>query len=129
MYLYSYMVLLLCLFSDMPWILCFLILFASLPMVSAHNQENQFPNIVFSDFILNMFASKISLANVLLILFSLLENPELLNLHARQKYPEVSGEKKSVASSWLKTFGKKVVEELGNDPKIFFQQKEFLDNR
>ena len=101
-------------------------------MVSAHNQENQFPNItfrVFSDFILNTFASKISLANVLLILFSLLENPELLNLHARQKYPEVSGEKKSVASSWLKTFGKKVVEELGNDPKIFFQQKEFLDNQ
>lgn len=65
MYLYSYMVLLLCLFSDMPWILCFLILFASLLMVSAHNQENQFPNItfrVFSDFILNTFASKISLA-------------------------------------------------------------------
>jgi len=108
------MVLLLCLLSDIPWILCFLILFASLPMVSAHNQENPFPNItfrVFSDFILNTFASKISLANVLLILFSLLENPELLNLHARQKYPEVPGEKKSVASSWLKTFGKKLVEE------------------
>jgi len=34
----------------------------------------------------------------------MLENPELLNLHARIKHPEQQEEKKGHASSWLTKF-------------------------
>ena len=48
--------------------------------------ESPFPDVTFKDFsqfIGQHFSSKISLSTVLVILFSLTENPDLLNLHAR----------------------------------------------
>ena len=107
----------------MLWTFLIFEMFAWLPLVSAHNAETPFPVIsfkMFSSFILRTFNPDISLASVLLMLFSLIENPELLNLHAKQKYPALYGEKKSVANGWIKALGKKIVEQLGNDPQLLF---------
>jgi len=58
---------------------------------------------MFSSFILRTFNPDIFLASVLLMLFSLIEN-----LHTKQKYPALYGEKKSVANGWIKALGKKI---------------------
>jgi hypothetical protein len=68
--------------------------------------EQPFPDIAFStfsNFIHQHFSSNISLTTVLLLLFSLTENPDLLNLHACQQHPKSSKERKSTASAWIKT--------------------------
>ena len=59
---------------------------AFLPCVSAipNSATQDFPHIpfkLFNEFIQENFSSKISLVTVLTILFSLVENPDLLNLH------------------------------------------------
>jgi hypothetical protein len=57
--------------------------------------EQPFPELtfkVFSDFIFTHFSSKVSLATVLLVLFTMTDNPELLSLHARQQNPVYPGE-------------------------------------
>jgi hypothetical protein len=74
---------------------CLLAALAALPLVSATPSSSPFPNIpfsVFSEFIEAQFSSKISLATVLVILFTLTENTDLLNLHARQQNPKEPGE-------------------------------------
>ena len=51
-------------------------------------QEQAFPDIAFksfNDFVTTNFSSKVSLATVLLILFSITENSELLSLHGHQQ--------------------------------------------
>ena len=48
------------------------------------------------------FGSDISLATVLLLLFTMTENPELLSLHAHQQHP-AEGENKTVASGWIRS--------------------------
>ena len=65
-----------------------LALLLSLPTVVATSNMQSFPDItfkVFSNFVAQNFSSWVSLAKVLLVLFSLIENPDLLNLHGRQK--------------------------------------------
>ena len=67
--------------------------------------ESPFPDITFkefSQFIGQHFSSKISLSSVLVILFSLTENPDLLNLHARQQYVHCVGENQIALSGWMK---------------------------
>ncbi|KAF8807100.1 hypothetical protein BYT27DRAFT_7018367, partial [Phlegmacium glaucopus] len=61
-----------------------LILLACLSLVTAAPTQNEFPDITFkffNDFVATNFSSKVSLATVLLVLFSLTDNPDLLNLH------------------------------------------------
>lgn len=73
--------------------------------MAATSDMQTFPDItfkVFSDFITQNFSSKVSLATVLLVLFSMTENPDLLNLHARQKNPRVQGEKSKLLLVGLK---------------------------
>ena len=73
-------------------------------LVSAVPQTQAFPDVpfyVFSNFIEDTFSSKVSLATVLLVLFSLTENTELLSLHDRQQNPKYKGENKTVASGWM----------------------------
>jgi len=73
--------------------------------VVATSDMQPFPNIpfhVFSDFVTQNFSSRVSLATVLLVLFTLTENPDLLNLHGRQKNPHVQGERKETSSGWIK---------------------------
>lgn len=90
-----------------------------------------FPDIpfqVFSQFILKTFNPEISLGTVLLVLFSLVENPDLLNLHARQKHPKLQNEKKIIASSWMKSLSHALNNRLKSDLLMLFQEKEFIPN-
>jgi hypothetical protein len=67
--------------------------------------ERNFPDITFkafTQFIGHQFSSKISLSTVLVILFSLTENTDLLNLHARQQYVQCEGENRIAVSGWMK---------------------------
>ena len=50
--------------------------------------ETTFPDLtfkVFSEFVFSHFGSQVSLATVLVLLFTMTENPELLSLHDRQQ--------------------------------------------
>jgi hypothetical protein len=71
-------------------------------VLAAGSTTTPFPDIpfhAFSQFILTTFNPDISLGTVLLVLFSLVENPDLLNLHAHQKHPKLQNEKKIIAIS------------------------------
>ena len=99
-----------------------MILLAFIPVVSATPVGGDpFPNItfkIFSQFISQNFSSKISLSAVLVLLFSLTENPELLNLHAWQQYVQCEGEHCIVASGWIKGLARAVKENIDeNQPK------------
>jgi hypothetical protein len=81
------------------------IVFNILPTVAARPEESPFPDIpfqAFSQFIQNNFSSKISLSTALVILFTITDNPDLLNLHSRQQNPKYTGEKYVAVSSWMK---------------------------
>ena len=75
-------------------IIWMLLLLTLLPGVSALS-ERDFPDItfkVFNDFVNENFSSKVTLSTVLLVLFSLKDNPELLSLHAKQQNATGKGE-------------------------------------
>ena len=76
-----------------------------LPMVAALPQDSQFPDIPFqefSKFILNNFSSKITLAQALLVLFTITDNTDLLSLHAHQQNPQYREETRASNSGWIK---------------------------
>lgn len=71
-----------------------------------------FPDItfkVFSDCILEHFSSNISLSTVLVLLYSLTENPEFLNLHGRQQQARVAGEHGRTITSWMAMFSRLIL--------------------
>jgi len=82
--------------------------------------ESPFPDITFKDFsqfIGQHFSSKISLSTVLVILFSLTENPDLLNLHARQQYVHCEGENQIVLSGWIKGLARAVKKSIDQNQR------------
>ena len=69
-------------FPTMLWILLFL---TALPTASANPNEAAFPDITFRAFstlVQEIFGSDISLATMLMVLFTLTNNPNLLSPHA-----------------------------------------------
>ena len=101
-----------------------------MPHVSAAPQTRVFPDVpfhIFSNFIEDTFSSKVSLATVLLVLFSLTENPELLSLHACQQNPKYKGENKTVASGWMQALSRALMHKLKGDFKMLFHDKEVPD--
>ena len=79
--------------------------FAWLPMVSAESDFDKFPNVtfkVFSDFVQHQFSWDVSLKTVLIVLFSLTSNPDLLGLHALQQHSRAEGEIRQPLSGWIK---------------------------
>ena len=83
------------------------------PAVYASPEPGAFPDIpfnMFSDYISKNFNRDISLSTVLLMFFSLIENPDLLNLHARQKIKVLDGEKNIQATGWLKCLSRALYE-------------------
>ena len=103
-----------------------LIVFA--PIVSAAPSTQPFPDIpfsIFSEFVQETFGSKISLATVLVLLFSMTENPELLNLHACQQHP-IKGENQTSASGWMKSLSCAIMHQLKNDTQNLFHTGESL---
>jgi hypothetical protein len=87
----------------------------ALPAFAAPS-ESPFPNILFKDFnqiIESTLGSKVTLATVLTVLFTLTENPDLLNLHFRQQYPTEMGENKIQISGWIIALVNALTNQLG----------------
>ena len=101
------------------WI--WIIMLALLPVTYAMPAgESPFPDITFrefSQFIGQHFSSKVSLSTVLVILFSLTENPDLLNLHARQQYAQCGGENWVVISGWIKGLARAIKKSIDQKQK------------
>ena len=76
-------------------------------------------------FIAHNFSSKITLATVLMLLFSTVENTDLLNLHQHQQNPQLSDEKRVNLSSWLKSLAHEVEKQTPKPKfKTLFKQSE-----
>jgi hypothetical protein len=87
-----------------------------LPSVGA-TPATAFPDIPFATFsqlIQDQFGPHIKLTTVLIILFSLTSNTDLLNLHARQKHPSEEREITQRVSGWMKAFVWSLQDHLGN---------------
>ena len=110
--------------SPSPWSIILLVGF--LPVVSAAPAHSPFSGTTFqefSKFVQENFSSGISLATVLVVLFTTTSNPDLLNLHARQQNPQ-PGEAAQVVSGWMKALGRALEENLGKDTDRLFQKSE-----
>lgn len=95
-----------------------------LPVVGATSTTTPFPDIsftTFSNLIQDQFGPHIKLTTVLLILFSLTSNTDLLNLHARQKNPHQEGEITQRVSSWMKAFVWSLQDHLGDVADTLFK--------
>ena len=74
------------------------------PGVHAATNEGAFPDItfkVFSAFIADTFGPKVSLSTVLMLLFTLNANTDLLNLHAHSKKKQFEYEQVRSSSTWM----------------------------
>jgi hypothetical protein len=72
-------------FQSLPSFTWVAVAFAFLPVVTAVPDEGHFSTLsfkVFSQFVQENFSSRITLAQVLLVLFTMTDNPDLLSLHA-----------------------------------------------
>lgn len=82
-----------------------LVVFCLVPGVSAISPTQSFPNISFHDFanfISSTFSDDISLPTVLVLLFTLTENPEFLNLQGRRKFSKLADDDKiSAVTPWM----------------------------
>jgi CxC5 like cysteine cluster associated with KDZ transposases/CxC6 like cysteine cluster associated with KDZ transposases len=82
-----------------------IVAFGLIPMASANPDHSPFPDVtfkVFSNFVKDHFSSHVSLATVLTVLFTMMSNPDLLSLHARQQYPKLQSELSQANSAWIK---------------------------
>ena len=114
--------------TSLPLFIRLSILITFVPVVFAAPSTQAFPDIsfnVFSKFINQTFGSDISLATVLVLLFSMTDNPELLNLHARQQHP-IDGENQTLASGWIKSLSRAIMHQLKDDTKTLFHLGEYL---
>jgi len=111
--------------ANLPHIIKILLVLANLPTTAAFQDPNVFPDIpfkVFSDFVENTFGPTVSLSTVLLLVFSVLENPELFNLHAQQQCPKYEGENRSTAFSWMKHLACALQDQLADNSQQLFQK-------
>jgi len=110
-------------FKQLPnWSLIFGLL-VLLPTVSALPDGGAFPDIPFKDFsqfIQENFGSDITLSQVLIVLFTLTDNTNLLSLHARQQNPKYSSEIRSTSSAWIKCLACGLQERLGTGQNQLF---------
>ena len=96
------------------WILVWLLIWSYLVLFTY--AASPFPNIpfsLFSDTVQSNFGPDVSLATVLAILFTLVENPDLLNLHFCQQNPQYSGENKIQVSGWIIALISSLVTQIG----------------
>jgi hypothetical protein len=110
------------------WLLALLAGITLLPTAHAL-PTTPFPDILFTDFsqlIQDQFGADITLTTVLLILFSLTSNPDLLNLHARQQNPTCSGELRQSVTGWMKAFVWSLQNRLGSTMDDLFQPSDGL---
>jgi hypothetical protein len=107
-----------------------MVLICLCPGANAMQNEQAFPDIsfkLFNDFITQNFSSKITLATVLMLLFTTVENTDLLNLHRRQQNPQLLHEKRVNLSSWIKSMACEVEKQTPQPKfKTLFKLSEIL---
>ncbi|KAF7422850.1 hypothetical protein PC9H_011013 [Pleurotus ostreatus] len=89
-----------------------------LPCVSAAPLEDPFPGILFADFakvIKSSFGADITLATVLMLLFSVTNNTDLLNLHGQQQAVPTNTQ---VVTSWMAAFVRAIKDRLQLDSLV-----------
>ena len=99
--------------------------------VAAQSIESPFPDIpfkLFSSFVKENFSSKITLSQVLLVLFTITDNTDLLYLHARQQNPEYPDESSSSDSGWMRGLVRALQEKLGDGQKMLFKKADSIDS-
>ena len=104
----------------------------SLPQALAAPTEDPFPNLSFrefSKFVDHNFSSRISLATVLTILFTLTNNPDLLNLHSCQQNPHNDGENAYVVTGWMKCLARALQERLSKDTSKLFNKSDKFESQ
>jgi len=118
-------------FIHLPFFTLLLVLLLC-PGVQAAATESPFPDIsfdVFNSFVQSTFSSKISLSTVLVLLFSITENTDLLNLHARQQNPQFSYENKRESSPWMNSLARAIQRQITERKlKTLFKKKELPEN-
>jgi hypothetical protein len=67
----------------------------------------------------------VSLATVLLVLFTITDNPELLSLHARQQNPEYPDENTVQVSGWMKALANAMTNRLEDKTETLFKTREW----
>jgi CxC5 like cysteine cluster associated with KDZ transposases len=90
--------------------------------------ETAFPDLTFkafSEFVFSHFGSWVSLATVLVLLFTMTENPELLSLHAWQQNPIYSEENNVQVSGWMKALAKALTNQLEEKTQTLFKKSEW----
>ena len=100
----------------MPFIMGVLFAMSNIPATVALPEKNPFPDIsfnIFSTFVQQTFGPTVSLSTVLLLIFTVLENPELFSLHARQQCRIYEGENASASSGWIKHLARAIQSKLG----------------
>src|SRR6202050_1754086 len=115
-------------FLAFPW--SFVLLVGLLPVVSATPNDDPFSGITFrafSQFVEQNFSSRISLTTVLVVLFTMTNNYDLLNLHARQQHP-LPDEHLQTISGWLKALARALDGKLGQETDRIFQTTDNLSN-
>jgi hypothetical protein len=119
-------------FSIILWLLIVMLALAALPVTKASPTiDAPFPTLTFkafSDFIAQNFSSKIPLSTVLVILFSLTENPDLLSLHMRQQYAKTHGEKAIATSGWIRALARALIEDIGQNQRKPLKMKNINQN-
>ena len=85
------------------------------PGVHAAATQGAFPNItfeVFSAFIIDTFGPKISLSTVLMLLFTMNENTDLLNMHARSRNQQFDYEQIRSSSTWMNVLSHSIQQKI-----------------
>lgn len=101
--------------------------FMLVPVAAALPEEQSFPDIpfqIFSKFILDKFCSEITLSQVLVILFTITDNPDLLSLHARQQHPKYKEENVTSSSGWIKGLARALQENFTDKESMLFNHHE-----
>jgi hypothetical protein len=109
----------------------FIIALFLIPRVAAQGEESPFPGIsfkLFSSFVKENFNFKITLSQVLLVLFTITDSPDFLNLHARQQNPEYPDERASSYSGWIRGLARALQEKLGDGQKLLFKKADTIDS-
>ncbi|KAM6490829.1 hypothetical protein JOM56_013698 [Amanita muscaria] len=99
-----------------------------MPLVAAASKDHQhFPSIpfsVFNKFVEDNFVSTVSLSTVLMVLFTVTENTDLLSLHFRQRSAEHDSEKSTAATGWIRNLGAAVKRRLDKDQASLLGENE-----
>src|ERR1700677_3313975 len=114
----------------LPVLWSFVLLVGLFPVVSAAPSDDPFSGITFkafSEFVEQHFSSRISLTTVLVVLFTLTNNSDVLNLHACQQHP-LPDERLQMISGWLKALARALDKKLGEDTGQLFQTTANLNN-